>query len=225
MAVVLPKTPVVKAKRQSRSTKQDDSSPFRSESIKSTRSEESPVRHLRKRTARQEHPFKADKVEHELARKGLKVTEVDLKEKIQNAMKAQSKGLVEEEGEEHMHKKPRQSIKSNSASTKLERCAASSTIRTWFGEKPEANIPIKLSMTSVNGLFDKLEELWSWVLDGRSISYCIASFSWLGEDAKTFLLRGEDQTAFEELVNAARHVLVDKNGQDTISLHLSVFQN
>lgn len=190
----------------------------RSGSVSTDWGNESPARSLRKRTMRQEHPFRTDKVEHDLAKKGLKASESDLEERVQGAMRPK----VKKDSEEPRKRKKQRRQDSVSLSTTSERTPVDVVARTWFSKATGGHIPVKLSMSSVSELFDKLEQSWQSVLEDQRITHCVASFSWLGEDANIFLLRVDDGTAFGELMREARQGLVANNQKHTVNIHISV---
>lgn len=180
--------------------------------------DDSPLRSLRKRTMRQEHPFRTDKVEHDLAKKGLKASESDLEERVQDVMQPKAK---KNSGEPRKRKKQRRQD-SVAVSTSSELVAADVIARTWYGKATEAHIPVKLDdMSSVSELFDKLEASWHSMLDNQRIAHCVASFPWLGKDANIFLLRVDDGTAYGELMREARQGPVT-NAKHTVNIQISV---
>lgn len=177
-------------------------------------SDESPVRTLRHRTARQERPFQAEKLEHAFAKRGLKPSESDLEDNLQNAKKTKTKKASS--------KVRRQKEPSSNLSADTQWNVADTVLRTWFSEKPDANIPVKLTMSTIDELFNKLEESWRWALGDRTLSCCIASFSWLADDTNMFLVRSSDATSFDELLRAARHSLTTGNDADKINISISI---
>lgn len=217
MASTISKTAAKDKKKSESSYFEDSEMQSQDGSVRTEWSDESPVRSLRKRTMRQEHPYRTDKVEHNLAKKGLKTSKSDLEERVQDVMRTK----VKKDSVEPRKKKQR-ILDSSTASTKSELIAAKVIARTWFSKVTSAHIPVKLNMASTSELFDKLEESWHSVLEDQRIKHCIASFSWLDEDANILLLRVDDGTAFAELIREAKHRPVGKDQKHSVSIHISV---
>lgn len=209
-----------KDKKRKNSTDSSYDSGFvgsRSGSVRTDWSNESAVRTFRKRTIRQEHPFRAEKVEHELARKGVKASDSDLEERLQEgARRPKRKNMAEP-----VKKRSKQPRRTSSLSADPEEYTGDVIARTWVSQVTKAYIPVTLSMTTTSDLFDKMEQAWRSKLDGRSIDDCIVSFSWLDEDNNIFLLRGDDGTAYGEIMKEARRGLAANDKQGTINIHIS----
>lgn len=217
MASTISKSAAKDKKKSESSYFEDSETQSLTGSARTEWSDESPVRGLRKRTLRQEHPYRTDKVEHDLAKKGLKASKSDLEERVQDVMRSKAK---KDSG--GPRKKKQRRLDSNTPSTKSESIAAEVIARTWLSKATSAHIPVKLNMTSVSELFDKLEESWHSVLEDQRIKHCVASFSWLDEDANILLLRVDDGTAFGELVRETKHKPVGKDQKHTVNIYISV---
>lgn len=191
-----------------------------SESIATDWSVETPARSLRKRTMRQEHPFQADKVEHNLAKKGVKASESDLEDKLRGGSR---KSKSSKHSMEPVKKKLKQHTRTRSTpSVSPEVASVDIAARTWLSGVTKAYIPVNLNVASTSELFDKMEQSWDSKLNGRKIDDCIVSFSWLEEDDNIFLLRSDDGTAYREIMKEARSGLRAKDKKGTINIHLSM---
>lgn len=187
-------------------------------SVKTEWSDESPVRSLRKRTMRQEHPYKTDQVEHNLVRRGVKASESDLEEKLQDRMGLKSSKRPADPAKKKL-KRQKRVLTPGSSSPEI--TIGDITARTWLEGVTKAYIPVNLNVASTSELFDKMEQSWSSKLNGQSIKDCIVSFSWLDEGDNIFLLRGDDGTAFGEMMKEARHEAVSNGSRGTVNIHIS----
>lgn len=194
----------------------------RSASVRTDWSDDSPVRSLRRRTMRQEHPYRADKVEHNLATKGIKASESDLEERLGDATRPKPKSS--KRSAEPTRKKLNQRKRISSvltASPSPEVFTGDVTARSWLEEGTKAYVPVTLNMTSVGALFDKLEQSWELMLDDRKITHCIVSFSWLEDSDNIFLLRSDDGTAYGEILKEAKGALVANDRKRSVNIHIS----
>lgn len=209
-----------KARTSSADASYDSSSKnSRSESTNTDYFADTPVKSLRKRTMRQEHPYKTDRVEHDLARRGLKASDSDLAEKVHDTLRPR---LKKESFEPTRKRAKKQKLLASPASTNSESTTATDVIaRTRFSELDAASVPVKLDMTSVSELFDRLEKTWHAVLEERKLTRCMVSFSWLDEDDRIWLFRNDDGTAFEELMKKAAHTL-RANNKEVITILIQV---
>lgn len=189
-------------------------------------STEAPPRQLRQRTLRQEMPFKMDKVELSLARRGLKKTESDLEEELVEQIHAsQKKRKVASKVTQNKPKKTRrplaerENLPSPSPTTtsaitdacdepEAEPDIFRTTIRARLKGFGGGNIPIVLpSSKSTTALFDASRQKWRRGLKGREIHHCIVSFPWLahlGEDEDMVLFAENDDDVYESMLRKIR---------------------
>lgn len=218
MALTASKAAIQDRRKSTDSSYENFYADSRSGSVKIEVSTESPMRSLRKRTVRQEHPFRTDRVEHELAKKGLKASESDLREKLEDTMRPKSSRRSEEPAKK---KSKHQKSISRPLSASPDLSASGTMARTWLNGVG-AYIPIKLNMANTTELFDKIEGLWGSHLNGQKVTHCIVSFSWLDANDNLLLLRSDDGTAYEALMGEAARVLGANKKKDTINIHISV---
>ena len=178
------------------------------------------TRDLRKRTTRQERPFEMDKVEHNLAKKGVKASEAELARTVKSkSNKSKRKRVVDVE--------PSRSAKRHSSSKLSKRSpnpkvvdTTQTTIRTRLNGFTMASLPLLLTESSVNGLLDVATTAWRFKLNGNSIVYGILSFPWLDDHSNIILSRDNNDTAFEMMLDEIRKSPTWVEGRCSVDLEL-----
>ncbi|KAK5955369.1 hypothetical protein OHC33_004052 [Knufia fluminis] len=186
-----------------------------------------PARKLRERTLRQEMPFKIDKVEQSLARKGVKTTESDLEEELYeqiHATKKKTRQTVSKESKKKPKKSTRRPLAERknlpsptptpSAFTDIyedpepEPDVLQTIIRTRLDGFGKGHLPIVLSSShSTSALFEAIAQKWRSGLKGRNINHCIISFPWLatlGEDDNIVMFGENDDDVYTCMLKKIR---------------------
>jgi len=187
---------------------------------------EASARQLRERTLRQEMPFKMDKVESNLARKGLKKSESDLEEELveqihatQKKRKATIKVSQKKPKKTRRPLAERENLPSPTPTTlsaitdayeepEAEPDVFQTIVRARLKDFGKGNIPVILpSSKSTAALFDAIRQKWRRGLKGREIHHCILSFPWLahvGEDEDMVMFGENDDGVFECMLEKIR---------------------
>lgn len=183
-----------------------------------------PARKLRERTVRQEMPFKIDKVEQSLARKGVKTTESDLEEELYeqiHATKKKARQTVSKESKKKPKKSTRRPLAERkdlpsptptpSAFTDIyedpepEPDVLQTIVRTRLDGFGKGHLPIVLSSShSTSALFEAIAQKWRSGLKGRNISHCIISFPWLVEDENIVMFGENDDDVYNCMLKKIR---------------------
>lgn len=212
-------TPLVQSRQFKKAQKRKSSESYENDS----NIDERPIRVLRDRTLRQEMPFRMDRVEHNLARKGVKKTESDLEEELDEQIHAKKKARKAiSKGFRMSKKKARRpltegknlpsptptppAINDTYEERGPEPDIFQTTVRTRLKGFGKGHLPIALpSSKSTAALFDLVRQKWRRGLNGRDIHHCIISFPWLatlGED--------EDIVMFGESDNDVYNCMLEK---------------
>lgn len=155
-------------------------------------------RSLRRRTIQQTHPYKFDKIKHDMTKSSGTVALADevedvIQEEIQSSQKpnarkkarlsiGSSKGRKAKAATSGGQKPKRRrsgsllSIASSAASPEFER----TTLKIWLDGFKDAAAPISLSkVNDVDQLIGFIVQNWEWKFEGQKFSYATASFPWL----------------------------------------------
>lgn len=187
---------------------------------------EAPARQLRERTLRQEMPFKMDKVEVSLARRGLKKSESGLEEELveqihatQKKRKATSKVSQKKPKKTRRPLAERDNLPSPTPTTpsaiadtyeehEAEPDIFQTIIRARLKDFGKGHIPIVLpSSKSTAALFETIRQKWRRGLTGREIHHCIVSFPWLahlGEDEDIVMFGENGDGVYECMLEKIR---------------------
>lgn len=175
---------------------------------------------LRKRTTRQERPFEMDKVEHNLAKKGVIASEAELANTVKSGSSKSKRARVDNVGSS-------KNAKRHSSSKLLKRVAdpevvdiRQTTIRTRLDGFSMASLPLPLNESSVKELLDAATAAWRFKLNGNSITYGIVSFPWLDDRSNIILSHDNNDTAFEIMLDEIRKSPMWTEGRCSIDLEL-----
>lgn len=176
---------------------------------------------FRKRTARQERPFEMDKIEHNLAKQGVKATEAELADEMQNRP-GKSRRKRDSVASSRSTERPGSGKLSGAVSDIEVVDIKQTTIRTWLNGFSTASLPLPLTKSSVNELFTAATEAWRFKLNGKSITYGIVSFPWLDERSNIIFSHDNNDTAFEIMLDEIRRCPTWK-AEGRCSVDLEIF--
>jgi hypothetical protein len=225
-------------RRKSNRSNSPESAPqdAKQENIEEDREEEEKTpassRSLRRRTIQQTHPYKFDRIQHDLMKSSGTVALADevedvIQEEIQSTQKPNPRKKARlSTGSSKSHnakattsksQKPKRrrsgsllSIASSAPSPEFER----TTLQIWLDGFKDAAAPISLSkVDDVDQLIEFINEIWGWKFEGQRFSYAIASFPWLS-DGSNILIRSGMKDSFQKLMQQVKAAPVWAEGGD-----------
>lgn len=178
-------------------------------------------RSLRRRTIQQEHPYKYEKIQYDLAKSTGTAAPVDevedaVQEEIgstqkQSARRKERRPLGGSKGRKvnavvsKSQKQRRRSVSllsttSSAASPDFER----TTLQIWLDGFNGGATPIPLSkVVGIDHLIELMVQNWEWKFEGQSFSYAIASFPWLSHDSN-IVIRNGMKDSFQKLLDEVK---------------------
>lgn len=197
-------------------------------------------RSLRRRTIQQTHPYKFDKIQHDLTKSTGTIAlanEVEdvIQEEIQSTQKqnarkkaklsigsSKSPNAKATTSKSQKSKRRRSgslsSIAASDASPNLER----TTLQIWLDGFKDAAAPIPLSrVNDVDQLIKVILQNWEWKFEGQKFSYAVASFPWLS-DGSNILIRSGMKDSFQKLMQEVKAAPVWAGGGDEVICEVKI---